>query len=129
GVRQKERLAFGKEMLRPLGSRPPLLGAERALRAHADCTLAELRDAREGEVRTVGGIVTALQRKYTKRGDFMATFVLEDLGAALEVMVFPKTMADYGHLLEDDAIVCVKGRLDMREDQPKVISVEIMRPE
>ena len=44
-------------------------------------------------MRTVGGIVTALNRKYTKRGDLMATFVLEDLGAALEVMVFPKTMA------------------------------------
>ena len=39
---------------------------------------------------TVGGIVTALNRKYTKRGDLMATFVLEDLGAALEVMVFPQ---------------------------------------
>ena len=45
-------------------------------------------------MRTVGGIVTALDRKYTKRGDLMATFVLEDLGAALEVMVFPKTMAE-----------------------------------
>ena len=41
-------------------------------------------------MRTVGGIVTALNRKYTKRGDLMATFVLEDLGAALEVMVFPQ---------------------------------------
>ena len=60
-------------------------------------------------MRTVGGIVTALNRKYTKRGDLMATFVLEDLGAALEVMVFPKTMAEYGHLLEDDAIVVREG--------------------
>ena len=39
----------------------------------------------------------------------MATFVLEDLGAAVEVMVFPRTMADHGHVLEDDAIVCVQG--------------------
>ena len=44
-------------------------------------------------MRTVGGVVTALARKYTKRGDLMATFVLEDLGGAVEVMVFPKTMA------------------------------------
>jgi DNA polymerase-3 subunit alpha len=59
----------------------------------------------------------------------MATFVLEDLGAALEVMVFPKTMTNYGHLLADDAIVCVKGRLDLRDDQPNIIAVEISRPE
>ena len=77
----------------------------------------------------VGGIVTALTRKYTKRGDLMATFVLEDLGAALEVMVFPRTMADHGHVLEDDAIVCVKGRLDLRDDQAKIIAMEITRPE
>jgi len=77
----------------------------------------------------VGGIVTALNRKYTKRGDLMATFVLEDLAAALEVMVFPKTMAQYGHLLEDDAIVVVKGRLDVRDDTPKIIAMEVVRPE
>ena len=103
--------------------------AERALRRHVDCTLTELRDAWEGELRSVGGIVTALNRRYTRRGDLMATFVLEDLGAALEVMVFPKTMAQYGHLLEDDAIVVVKGRLDVRDDTPKIIAMEVVRPE
>jgi DNA polymerase-3 subunit alpha len=44
-------------------------------------------------------------------------------------MVFPKTMADYGHVLEDDAIVTVKGRLDQRDDAPKIIALEIGRPE
>ena len=44
-------------------------------------------------------------------------------------MVFPKTMSNYGHLLADDAIACVKGRLDLREDQPKIIAMEITRPE
>ena len=80
-------------------------------------------------MRVVGGIVTTLARKYTKRGDLMATFVLEDLGSAIEVMVFPRTMTEYGHLLDDDAIVCVKGRLDQRDDEPKMIAMEITRPE
>jgi DNA polymerase-3 subunit alpha len=83
---------------------------------------------REGELRTVGGVVTALARKYTKRGDLMATFVLEDLGAAVEVMVFPKTMAQYGEMLDEDAVICVKGRLDLREDSPKLIAMEITQP-
>ena len=101
-------------------SEHPMMGAERALRRHVECTLTELEDCDEGEMRTVvGGVVTALNRKYTKRGDLMATFVLEDLGAAVEVMVFPRTMADHGHVLEDDAIVCVKGRLDQRDDSPR----------
>jgi DNA polymerase-3 subunit alpha len=80
-------------------------------------------------MRVVGGIVTALNRKYTKRGDLMATFTLEDLSAAVEVMVFPRTMSDHGHVLQDDAIVCVKGRLDLREDEAKLIAMEITQPE
>jgi DNA polymerase-3 subunit alpha len=126
---KSQRLAFEKEMLGLYVSDHPMMGAERALRKHVDCTLSELREGREGEMRTVGGIVTALNRKYTKRGDLMATFVLEDLAAALEVMVFPKTMAQYGHLLEDDAIIVVKGRLDLRDDLPKIIAMEVLRPE
>ncbi|HZP29042.1 MAG TPA: DNA polymerase III subunit alpha, partial [Acidimicrobiia bacterium] len=124
-----QRLAFEKEMLGLYVSEHPMMSAERALRRHVDCTLSELKECREGELRVVGGVVTALNRKYTKRGDLMATFVLEDLGAALEVMVFPRTMADHGHVLEDDAIVCVKGRLDLRDDQAKIVAMEITRPE
>jgi DNA polymerase-3 subunit alpha len=123
------RLAYEKEMLGLYVSDHPLMGAERALRRYTDATLAELEECRDGETRVVGGVVTALARKYTKRGDLMATFVLEDLSAAMEVMVFPRTMADYGHLLEDDAIVCVKGRLDTRDDAPKVVAMEITRPD
>jgi DNA polymerase-3 subunit alpha len=110
-------------------SEHPLMGAERALRRHVDATVLELRELRDGELRTVGGIVTTLARKYTRRGELMATFVLEDLAASVEVMVFPKTMAQYGHLLEDDAVVCVKGRLDGRDDEPKLVAMELRRPE
>jgi DNA polymerase-3 subunit alpha len=73
--------------------------------------------------------VTALARKYTKRGDLMATFVLEDIASSIEVMVFPKTMAQYNELLAADAIVTVKGRIDKRDDTPKLIALEITRPE
>ena len=125
-----QRLAFEKEMLGLYVSDHPLLGAQRSLRAKVDCTIAEFRENREeGPPRVVGGIVTGLSRKYTKRGDLMATFVLEDLGAAIEVMVFPRTMADHGHLLAPDVIICVKGRLDTRDDEPKLIAMEITAPE
>ena len=124
-----QRLAFEKEMLGLYVSDHPLMGAGSALRRYTDATLSELKEMREGDLRTVGGVVTALNRKYTKRGDLMATLVLEDLASAVEVFVFPKTMAQYGPLLEDDAIVCIKGRLDLREDQPKLIAMEIVRPE
>jgi DNA polymerase III subunit alpha len=124
---KKPRLAFEKEMLGLYVSDHPLMGAEASLRRRTECTIAELEEAPEGAVRTVGGIVTNLQRKWTKRGDLMAVFVLEDLQSSIEVMVFPKTMQAYGHLLDDDAVVIVKARVDGRDDQPKLMATELDR--
>ncbi len=130
-----QRLAFEKEMLGLYVSDHPLMGTESALRRHTDATIAELRDpgsngtGRDGEVRVVGGVVTGLSRRYTKRGELMATFVLEDLQSSIEVFVFPKAMQEYGNLLADDAIACVRGRLDSREDEIKLVCMEVTRPE
>jgi DNA polymerase III subunit alpha len=123
-----QRLAFEKEMLGLYVSDHPLLGAEAALRRHTEVSLAEFREIREGELRWVGGVITGLVRKYTKRGELMATFTLEDLEAALDVWVFPRTMTDVSHLLADDAVVCVRGRLDLRDEAPKLICMELKRP-
>ena len=124
-----QQLAFEKEMLGLYVSDHPLLGARRILTRLADCTISEVLELADGSMRTVAGIVSGLNRKYTKRGDLMATFVLEDLGATVEVMVFPKTMQGYGELLAPDVIVTVKARVDGRDDTPKLIAMEITRPE
>ena len=126
---KSQRLVFEKEMLGLYVSDHPLMGAQRSLARHTDSTLTELRELHDGEMRVVGGVVTGYKSRYTKRGDLMATFMLEDLEAAVEVMVFPKTMLEYGHLLEEDAIVCVRARLDLREETPKLIAIEVQRPE
>jgi DNA polymerase-3 subunit alpha len=119
------RLAFEKEMLGLYVSDHPLMGVTGLLRRRADCSVAELREADEGSLRTCGGVVTGLQRKWTKKGELMAVFTLEDLESAIEVMVFPKTMTDHGHKLSDDTIVVVRGRIDNRDDQPKLIAGDI----
>ena len=59
----------------------------------------------------------------------MATFMLVDLEASVDVFAFPKTMAEYGMRLEEDAIVCIRGRVDDREDEVKLVASEIIRPE
>jgi DNA polymerase III subunit alpha len=120
-----QRLAFEKEMLGLYVSDHPLLGAEWILKRRTDGPIAELTEREDGSVVTVGGVVTGLQRKYTKRGDLMAVFVLEDLQSAVECMVFPKTMAMEGHKLADDIVVTVRGRLDGRDDVPKLMVSEV----
>ena len=55
----------------------------------------------------------------------MAVFVLEDLVGSIEVMVFPRTMQEIGHKLDDDKVVMIRGRLDKRDDAPKLICMEV----
>lgn len=126
---KRERLAYEKEMLGLYVSDHPLLGAEHALRRRTDCTIDEARERPDGEVVTLGGVVTGLTRKYTKKGDLMAVFVLEDLQSTIEVTLFPRVMMDHGHKLADDIVVCVKGRLDNRDDTPKFLAQDIWIPE
>jgi DNA polymerase-3 subunit alpha len=127
-----QRLAFEKEMLGLYVSDHPLMGFEQALARHTDCSISDMREedptGDRAPVRAVGGVVTELKRSYTKKGDLMARFILEDLQAAMEVFVFPKTMAEHGAMIENDAIVVVRGRLDTREEEPKIVCMEISRP-
>ena len=136
-------LKFEKEMLGLYISDHPLLGAQHAMRKVTDCSITELREGtvrtegngfggREGggaATKTVGGVITALQRKYTKKGDLMGVFILEDLEAAIEVMVFPKTMQECNWILADDALVVVRARVDDRDDIPKLIAMDVKRLE
>ncbi|MGH9186289.1 MAG: DNA polymerase III subunit alpha, partial [Acidimicrobiales bacterium] len=122
---KSQRLAFEKEMLGLYVSDHPLMGAEAALRRRTECSVADLADTEDGAIKVCGGVVTGLQRKWTKRGDLMAVFALEDLQSAIEVMVFPKAMTEHGHKLADDAVVVVKGRVDTRDDQPKLVAIDV----
>tara|TARA_B110000438_G_scaffold54823_1_gene54882 strand:- start:1149 stop:4637 length:3489 start_codon:yes stop_codon:yes gene_type:complete len=125
-VDEKTMLTWEKEMLGLYVSSHPLMGSEASLRRATDCTIADAtaqppsEDGRDPMI-VLGGVITNLQRKYTRNGDLMAVFTLEDLQTSIEVMVFPRTMSEYGQMLEDDAVVLATGRLDGRDDEPKFI--------
>lgn len=122
---KSQKLTFEKEMLGLYVSDHPLKGYENALARKTDSKIFELRELEDGGFFTAGGVVTNLSKRWTRRGDLMATFDLEDLSSSIEVMVFPKSMAEHGHKLLDDSVLLVKGRLDSREDSPKLICSEL----
>jgi DNA polymerase-3 subunit alpha len=113
---KSDRLKFEKEMLGLYVSDHPLLGVEAALRRKVECSIAEAADREDGANLVLGGLITNLARKFTKKGDQMAVFVLEDLDFTIECTVFPRTLTEQGHKLLDDAIVTVKGRIDRKDD-------------
>ncbi len=113
---KSDRLRFEKEMLGLYISDHPLLGVEAALRRKVECSIAEAVERDDGTTLVLGGVITNLARKFTKKGDQMAVFVLEDLDASIEATVFPRVLMEQGHKLIDDAIVTVRGRIDKRDE-------------
>jgi DNA polymerase-3 subunit alpha len=124
-------LAFEREMLGLYVSDHPLLGIEHILSANVDCSIAALTaDERpDGQIVTVGGLVSGLQRKVTKKGDSWALTMLEDLEGAIELMIFPSAYQLCSTLLAEDTILVVKARLDKREDTAKLIAMEVTQPD
>ena len=121
---KKDQLRHEKEMLGLYISDHPLMGVESALRRRVESSIADLEGRDDGPV-TIGGIVTKLAHRFTKKGDRMATFVLEDLDSSLEITVFAKTLTQYGHLLDDDVIVIVDGRLNRSDERTNFTAQKI----
>ncbi len=134
-------LGFEREMLGLYVSDHPLLGLEHMLSAETDCSVVQLlgsadepeRTARgdraDGQVVTLGGILSGVQRKVTRQGSPWAAATLEDLEGAIEVLFFPATYQACMHLVVEDAIVFVRGRLDRREEVPKLVAMELRAAE
>ncbi len=124
-------LAFEREMLGLYVSDHPLSGIEHVLAAASDHPLSAVHsDAiADGSMLTIGGILTAVTRKMTRQGAPWATATLEDLDGEIEVLFFPNTYASIAHLIADDAVVLVRGRVDKREDTARIIGMDLSSPD
>ncbi|MEE9183962.1 MAG: DNA polymerase III subunit alpha [Acidimicrobiia bacterium] len=126
---QRTLLGFEKEMLGLFISDHPLLGVKDALQRLVSAQVAELWEMKDKTEVTVGGMVASVTRRYTRNGDPMIFFELEDLEASVEVILFPRTVAEVGPLVREDAILIVNGRLDHRGDEVKVVAARLAEPD
>ena len=70
----------------------------------------------------LGGIIAEYNQKITRNNTMMAFLKLEDLSGIIEVIVFPKTLDKVRDKLKEDALVVIKGRVSIKEDElPKLI--------
>ncbi len=120
-----EKLAYEKEALGLYVSEHPLSGIREALRRKTDAQMVELERRRDGDVVTVGGIVGALRQTMTKKGEPMVFMRLDDVSGSVEAIVFNSVYGAARDLLEADRILVVKGRIDHKEGETKLIAMEV----
>ncbi|MGN9777268.1 DNA polymerase III subunit alpha [Micromonospora sp. H33] len=129
---KRDKLAFEREMLGLYVSDHPLFGLEHVLGAAADCTIAALSEegtVPDGAVVTLAGILSGVQRRVTKQGRAWASATLEDLAGGVETLFFPNTYEVIGQYIAEDAIVVVKGRVDRRDDTPRIMAMDMSMPD
>jgi DNA polymerase-3 subunit alpha len=125
-------LAFEREMLGLYVSDHPLFGLEHVLNKSADMQIARLNEegtVSDGQVVTLAGILSGVQRRITKQGKAWASASLEDLTGAVEALFFPNTYELVGQYIAEDAIVVVRGRVDRRDDQPRLMAMDLSIPD
>jgi len=123
---KNELLRMEKETLGVYVSEHPLHAVRDQLRLKTDCGLAEMERRRDGEVVTVGGIVSAIKQLTTKKGEPMVFLRLDDVTGSAECVVFNSVYTAARELLMTDRILIVKGRVDHKQEgETKLIAMEV----
>ncbi|CUQ02474.1 DNA polymerase III subunit alpha [Clostridium baratii] len=79
---------------------------------------------KDNEQVILGGILTEVKQKVTRNNTIMAFLKLEDLDGEIEVIVFPRTLDRIRESIAEDALVTIKGRINIKEDEPPKLICE-----
>ncbi|HSR69778.1 MAG TPA: DNA polymerase III subunit alpha, partial [Acidobacteriota bacterium] len=107
-----EKWSYEKETLGFYVSGHPLEKYRAELKQFSRMPISSLNDDMAGRDIRLGGVITSVARKKTRRGANMAILTLEDLTGTIEVVVFPKAYEELHDRLETDEPVLITGKLD-----------------
>ena len=123
---ESQLLAYEKELLGFYVTKHPLARFEKMLRTFSTCRTTELKNLKDGDEVLMGGILSKVKFTTTRKtNEKMAIATLEDLNGTAEVLIFPSTFAKSAALVKQDAILFVNGRVNAREEEPKIIANEV----
>jgi DNA polymerase III subunit alpha len=126
---KQQLLRYEREMLGLYVSDHPLFGTEKVLAGYVDLTCADLRERDDGASVVVGGVLTGLTKKFTRKGDTYLVATLEDLTGQVEVVFWPGTYRAAHEVLLEDAVLVVTGRLEVRDESVKLTANKVAVPD
>ncbi|MHC9579312.1 DNA polymerase III subunit alpha [Corynebacterium diphtheriae] len=130
---RKHQLALEREMLGLYVSGHPLDGYEEVLEAQTDTPLTTILsgELRNGAEVTIGGIISGVDRRYSKKdGSPWAIVTMEDHhGAQVDLLVFNKIYAIVGPQIVEDNIILAKAHVSIRDDRMSLFCDDLKVPE
>ncbi len=83
---------------------------------------------REGREVAIGGLISGVTLKYTKKGDTMAILEIEDLYGTVECLVWPDRYSAYAGIITADAKVFARGRVKLDSERDGQIVIDSLKP-
>ncbi|MGH9357301.1 MAG: DNA polymerase III subunit alpha [Terriglobia bacterium] len=123
---EAERLAAEKEVLGFYVTGHPLEKYREALRSLTRYDSTSLEEVENETTVALGGILTSVRIKPSRKGGLWASGTLEDLHGAVDLIVFPQALQQVQNLLKVDSALLVKGRVRQEENaKPKIMVNEV----
>ena len=123
-ARAEDKLRWEKELLGVYVSGHPLLEFKEELEKRPSIKSVRA-DGREGIPAVVAGIIDDKRDVLTKSGEHMAFIRITDMTGTIEVVVFPKLLAEKKDVVEPQKCVAIKGRLSLRNGEPSIVAEAI----
>ncbi|OGZ05971.1 MAG: DNA polymerase III subunit alpha [Candidatus Lloydbacteria bacterium RIFCSPHIGHO2_01_FULL_49_22] len=120
-----QKLAWEKELLGLYVSGHPLDKHREKLERGGSTIKKVNEDTHDGMGAVIAGIIEEHKLVITKKNEHMAFLRIADFTGSIEVVVFPRTMAEYKDLIGPDKCVAIKGRFSRRNDEPSIIAEKI----
>ncbi|MCM8801630.1 MAG: DNA polymerase III subunit alpha [Candidatus Omnitrophica bacterium] len=119
-------LAFEKEMLGFYISGHPLARYANQLKRFTHISISNLNQCEDNAEIKVVGLIAKVKQTFTRaKQEKMAILKLEDLKAEVEVLVFPQVFQKVFRFIQPNTVVLVKGRINLREEAPKIIANDL----
>ncbi|MBI4414713.1 MAG: DNA polymerase III subunit alpha, partial [Candidatus Kerfeldbacteria bacterium] len=119
----EQKLTWERELLGLFISSHPLRPHDEMLRAVATPIADCHHGSRNSSVR-IGGLITSIKQIFTRTNEPMLFAKIEDLSGSLEVVVFPRVLAQRPGIWHIDRIVLLEGKLSDKDGVIKILANE-----
>ncbi|MEI7462231.1 MAG: DNA polymerase III subunit alpha [Pirellula sp.] len=129
---EKELLSMEKEVLGYYLTAHPLSAYEKSLKAFCSHTSSTIKLCKNRDEVLMGGMISSIKIAHTKnpkpgQSSKYANFDLEDMDGFVRSICWPDGMEKFGDMIQPDAVVLVRGKVDKRgEDEVNFIVDEMI---
>ncbi len=126
--KQNQKLAYEKEVLGFYVSGHPLVHYKVEISEFTDTSTKDLYRTVDGENVKIVGLLEQVKLTNTKRtNERMAILKLEDIHGEVEAVVFPSAYQKLSDYIIEGEVVFVSGKVNYRDDEPKIIVEDMKR--